>query len=265
MKIDSELMIEASFGENFFAPKCIDRDKNFDIRNAHAIANTRCNFKCAFCKNGVESKVVPHYRSLKEYSDRIDKIIEKGKMFKFTGGEPCMNPNLEILMKIVKERGGIIFLDTNGSMHNLVENYLNQNLIDVLGISLKGLTPEEAMQTSGVKNKKLCWDNPLLSIKEASKRNNVRVIVTYVAYDDFKYEQLCQFSNILSKLGNNIYLKINNLCGDLHRNNNIKPVEQEVLIKIIEKFVKENQEWKNKIILINSSGAVTDYSKILFY
>lgn len=76
---NSELMVEASFGENFFAPKCIDRDKNFDTRNSHAIANTMCNFKCAFCKNGIEGNVIPHYRSLQEFSDRIDKIIQKRK------------------------------------------------------------------------------------------------------------------------------------------------------------------------------------------
>lgn len=176
-----------------------------------------------------------------------------------------MNPHLETLMKIVKEKGGTIFLDTNGSMYNLVKKFLDENLVDVLGISLKGLTPEEAIKTSGVKNQKLCWDNPMLSIKEASKKDNVRVIVTYVAFDCFKYEQLCEFAKILEKLGDNIYLKINNLCGNLHRNKDLKPVKQEDLINLMRRFIKENEEWKNRTILINSSGAVTDYSEILFY
>lgn len=260
-----DLMIEASLGENFFAPKCADRDEKFDKRNSHAIANTKCNFKCIFCRNGLSNTAVPHYRTLREFSDRIDLLMNKGKMFKFTGGEPCMNPNLETLMKIVKQKGGTIFLDTNGSMERLVEKLLNENLIDVLGISLKGLTPEEAIRTSGVQNKKICWDNPILSIKDALNHKDVRVIVTYVAYDDFKYENLCSFAKILESIGDNIYLKLNNLCGDMHRDKEIKAVAEQKLKEIMNRFIEENNKWKGKTILINSSNAVTDYSKILFY
>lgn len=261
---NQDIIIEASFGENFFAPKCFDRDEHFDTRNSHAIANTLCNFKCAFCKNGLSEKVKPDYCTLKEFSDKIDLLMKKGKMFKFTGGEPTMNPNLEKLMKIIKEKGGIIFLDTNGSMESKVSKLLDEGLVDVLGISLKGLSPEEAMKTSGIPNQNLCWDNPILSIKNAI-RNDIRVIVTYVAYDNFNYKDLCNFAKVLDNIGDNIYLKLNNLCGDKHRDKTIKAIEEEKLVNMMEKFIKENEKWKGKCILINSSAAVTNYSKILFY
>lgn len=264
MDLNENLIIEASIGENFFAPKCIDRDKNFDIRNSHAIANVKCNFKCEFCKNGLSKEVNPQYMTLKEFDKAIERIIIKGKMFKFTGGEPCLNPHIEIMMKIIKKRGGIIFLDTNGSRGSKVNELLDKNLVDVLGISLKGLNEVEAIKTSGINNSKLCWVNPLNLIKTASKKNNVRVIVTYVVYDDFNYEKLCKFADLLEHLGNGIYLKINNLCGEKHRNKTIKAIDKIKLEDIINRFVDNNKDWKGKIILINSSEGVTEYSKIIF-
>ncbi|MDO5557408.1 MAG: radical SAM protein [Clostridia bacterium] len=263
MKYDDKL-IEASIGENFFAPKCIDRKENFDIRNAHAIANIKCNFKCSFCKNGLNKNLKPDYMTLEEFSNKIDKLLYKGKMFKFTGGEPCMNPNLNIMLEVVKQKGGIIFLDTNGSINTIVSKLLNQKLINVLGVSIKGLTKEEAIRTSGIKNEKLCWDNPINLIKEASEKENVRVIVTYVTYDNFEYKDLEKFAQLLDGFGKNIYLKINNLCGDKHRDVNIKAIEPSKLENMLKRFTKENEKWRKKTILINSSEGVTDYSKIMF-
>lgn len=149
-------------------------------------------------------------------------------------------------------------------MLNIIKGLLDENLVDVLGVSLKGLNEEEALETSGIKNVSLCWNNVLETIKIASNCRNVRVIVTYVAYDDFDYDKLCEFANILEKINDNIYLKINNLCGDKHRNMRLKALEKDILPKMISNFVEQNPKWKDKVILINSSEGVTDYSKIMF-
>lgn len=149
-------------------------------------------------------------------------------------------------------------------MLNIIKGLLDENLVDVLGVSLKGLNEEEALETSGIKNVHLCWNNVLETIKIASKCRNVRVIVTYVAYDDFDYDKLCEFANILEKINDNIYLKINNLCGDKHRNMSLKALEKDILPKMISNFLEQNPKWKDKVILINSSEGVTDYSKIIF-
>ncbi len=159
---------------------------------------------------------------------------------------------------------GTVFLDTNGSMLKIIKDLLEENLIDVLGVSLKGLNREEALETAGIKNVSLCWDNVLETIRIASNCENVRVIVTYVAYDDFDYTKLCNFANILENINDNIYLKINNLCGDKHRNMALKALDKDVLPKMIFEFVEKNPKWKDRVILINSSEGVTDYTKIMF-
>lgn len=261
--MNDDLEIDVSIGPNFFAPKCVDRDLKFDIRNSHAVANSMCNFRCAFCKHGLNEEK-PHYKKFTVYEEKISELMNQGRMFKFTGGEPCMNPYIKQMLEVVKKNNGIVFFDTNGSMVDIIEDLLKSNLIDVLGVSLKGLTSEEAIKTSGVKNMALCWDNVLKTIKMATEYQNVRVIVTYVAYDNFGYENLCEFAKVLESLGNNIYLKINNLCGEKHRDMNLKALDMNVLPNMILEFVEKNPSWKDRVILINSSEGVTDYSKILF-
>ncbi len=96
--------IDVSIGVNFFAPKCADRDLNFDTRNSHAMANSACNFLCSFCKHGLK-EVKPHLKSFGDYKKRVAELMEQGKMFKFTGGEPCMNPYLPEMIRTVKENG----------------------------------------------------------------------------------------------------------------------------------------------------------------
>lgn len=259
------MKIDASIGENFFAPKCKDRDKNFDTRNSHAIAYSKCNFSCAFCKYAVKAEHNPNYMEIEDFRLKVLELIKKGSMFKFTGGEPCLNKYLENELKIIKQNNGIVFLDTNGSLPVIVENLLKKNLVDVLGVSLKGLTEEEATNTAGIKNSNLCWDNVLKTIAISSEYKNVRTIVTFVAYNNFNCEDMQKFANILDELGNRIYLKINNLCGEKRRDKSLKPLNSENLQKIVSQFLNKNKKWKGRIILINDSRAITDYNSIEFY
>lgn len=259
------MKVDVSIGENFFAPKCIDRNENFDTRNSHAVAYSKCNFLCSFCKYAVKAEHKPNYMEIDDFRLRVSELIKKGNMFKFTGGEPCLNNHLEEELKIVKQNNGIVFLDTNGSLPYVVERLLEENLVDVLGVSLKGLTRNDATVTAGIKNSNLCWDNVLKTIAISSKYKNVRTIVTFVAYNDFNYEGIKKFASILDKLGDRIYLKVNNLCGEKRRDKSLKPLERERLKEIIEQFLNKNEKWKGRIILINNSRAITEYDEIEFY
>lgn len=259
------MKIDVSIGENFFAPKCIDRNENFDTRNSHAMAYSKCNFSCKFCKYAAKTEHIPNYMEIEEFKLKVVELIKKGNMFKFTGGEPCLNIYLEEELKSIKQNNGIVFLDTNGSLPNIVEKLLKKNLVDVLGVSLKGLTKEEAIATAGIKKSNLCWENVLKTISLSSEYKNVRTIVTFVVYNDFNYEDMQKFANILEKLGNDFYLKINNLCGEERKDKSLKPVNKEKLEKVIKQFLNKNKKWKGRIILINDSSAVTEYDAIEFY
>lgn len=86
-----------------------------------------------------------------------------------------------------------------------------------------------------------------------------------MAYNDFNYEDMQKFADILDKLGDRIYLKINNLCGEKRRDKSLKPLNKESLQKIIKQFLNKNKKWKGRIILINDSRAITEYNAIEFY
>lgn len=76
--------------------------------------------------------------------------------------------------------GGYTFLDSNGSKPQVIRELINERLVDVLGISLKGLTADEAANVSHVRKTELCWENVLETIKFASQTPDLRVIITYV-------------------------------------------------------------------------------------
>lgn len=122
----------------------------------------------------------------------MDSLLQTGHHFKFTGGEPTLNPYLKRDLQIVRDKGGIIYLDTNCSIADIIEDLLSKNLVDVLGISLKGLSKLEAQKKSRVSNATLCWDNVWKVIGVASSAK-AEVIVTYVVNQDFSFTTLKNF------------------------------------------------------------------------
>ncbi|PWB02110.1 hypothetical protein C5O24_12675, partial [Paramuribaculum intestinale] len=71
----------------------------------------------------------------------------QGNAFKFTGGEPTLNPKLIDDMEVIRDLGGFIYLDTNGSRPDIVGKIIDRKLVDVLAVSLKGLDFVTAQHT----------------------------------------------------------------------------------------------------------------------
>lgn len=265
------------------AIKCPDKE-NFEKVNSHMMfVSKRCNFRCCFCKykNGyIDDSINGEYTreskslTLEQMQKKIEKLFDKGSMFKFSGCEPLLNPHLEKYLEFVKTKGGIVFLDTNCSMTLKIKKLIDKNLVDILGASLKGVDKEIAAKISGVKINSLAWENVLESIDYAIKSDNVnRVIITHVVYNhteeiELKTE-LIKFFNIFNhyrmdkKLYDKIYFKFNNLFREIG-NDKFSPVDCNLLTKVLKELSEEHKYLKNKIILVNSKECVSDYSKIIF-
>ena len=142
---------------NKFAPKRADKAPSMQT-NLHQICYGKCNCNCIFCD--FKKRPISAYNSYDNtsFEKAIDELLLKGNNFKFTGGEPTLNPQLEEHLKIVKLKGGYIYLDSNGSNPEKLETLMKQQLLGVLGISLKGVSKEEALQISNIKNQNLIWD-----------------------------------------------------------------------------------------------------------
>ena len=243
---------------NYYAPK-IEGILN-DFEKIHCIVYEKCNFKCIFCDFWQRNDIVFKEITLDNFSKVVEFLIKESNAFKFTGGEPCLNPDLKEMMNIIKTHGGIVFLDTNGSMFTKVKELVDEKLIDVIGISLKGNTPIEAQKNSGIRSDKACWSNVIESIKYATQKN-IKTIVTRVIYNKITEEELVEMATILSYAGNNIYLKINNLMISQY-NNNLSPLDEMIVINKIENFINQHSEYKGRIIYINDKSAVHTKQKI---
>jgi len=270
------------FKPSFFALKCFDRDIKFGKINANMISfSDKCNFKCCFCshskhklKNLKSQKYSKQEYEIEEIKSEIDKLFLISNAFKFTGGEPLLNVNIKEIMTYVKSKGGLILLDTNCSMVTKLSELISDNLVDILGVSLKGLNAQSACENSGINNPRICWDNVLYGIDIALKNKAVeRVIVTNVLYNFFDseklYKEMCKFIDVFSKYKENtklfskLYFKFNNLFPN-ELNHNLLPIDRDMMKNGVNKLIKARPYLKNKLILINSKDGVTDYSKILF-
>lgn len=231
--------------------------------NLHAIVYPTCNFHCDFCsiKFRNPSEFIDY--SEDEFVYTVSELLKKGHGFKFTGGEPTLNPNLLRDIRIVKDLGGFVFLDTNGSRPNIVNQLLIQRLVDVLGVSLKGFDREEACQTANCKNPTLCWDNVLESIRLGAKYH-VKTIVTHVFDDNTQYNDILSFSDLF-KDDASISLKFNNLLFNNHNKSGLHPLQESTFEKMIERLVLQHPEWRGRIILVLNENAITNHDAIKFY
>lgn len=79
---------------------------------AQVIPIRRCNLACTYCNEfDKDSPPVPTSEMLK----RIDKLGALGvSIITFSGGEPTLHPDLDLLIRRVREQGAIATIITNG-------------------------------------------------------------------------------------------------------------------------------------------------------
>jgi MoaA/NifB/PqqE/SkfB family radical SAM enzyme len=109
---------------------------------AHVIPIRRCNLACAYCNEYDDSSPpVPATEMLR----RIDVLAALGlSALTFSGGEPTLHPDLDDLIRRVRERGMLCGLITNGFLLNeeRIER-LNRAGLDYLQISIDNVQPDD--------------------------------------------------------------------------------------------------------------------------
>ena len=244
----------------YFVPNIADRFN--DSGRVHVIRYGKCNFRCSFCPFGLWPVDTYPSFTLSSFEEKIWELLPLSRNFKFTGGEPTLNPFLPELLKIIKVYNGNVFLDTNGSYPNKVKSLIELNLVDIVGISLKGLTPEDALETSEIKNRQLCWDNVWETIRLVAEKPNITLIITYVACEgEFKYDDLERITQLLDPFPN-ITLKINNCYLDNYISSSYKGLKKSKIHKMLLKFVNEYPTYKGRTVLFLDHDSCVDNNKI---
>lgn len=95
-----------------------------------------CNMTCGFCHNIKTMNQSPVYSS--KYIGDLIKSIPMVDSLVITGGEPCIQPKLMEFMFFVKEeRNFKIKLDTNGTMPDVLETFIENKMIDFIAMDIK--------------------------------------------------------------------------------------------------------------------------------
>jgi pyruvate formate lyase activating enzyme len=98
-----------------------------------------CNFRCPYCHN---SDLVLRPDSLPTFPiDFFLSFLESRKGWIeavcVTGGEPLLHDALEVLLRLIKERGLLVKIDTNGSFPDRLEAVMQDKLVDYVAMDVK--------------------------------------------------------------------------------------------------------------------------------
>ena len=77
----------------------------------------RCNYDCSYCPSSIHNNSSPH-TDIEILKATVDKLVSLGKPIRlsFTGGEPCVHPKFDELIKYAKYKGiSWISVTTNGT------------------------------------------------------------------------------------------------------------------------------------------------------
>src|SRR5262249_38905174 len=124
---------------------------------AHIVPMRRCNLSCAYCNEYDDfSKPVATQLMLR----RVDRLVELGtSVITISGGEPLLHPDLDQIVRHIRERGCIATLITNGYLLTPPRiELLNRSGLDHLQISIDNVRPDEVSKKSlKVLDQKLQW------------------------------------------------------------------------------------------------------------
>ena len=110
-----------------------------------------CNFRCPFCHNGDSVLGAQEELNFDDVLAFLQTRVGLVDAVVFSGGEPTMEPDLEVKMKAVKSLGFLIKLDTNGTNPELLEKLLDDGVVDYVGMDIKN-SPSLYAETAGDTN-----------------------------------------------------------------------------------------------------------------
>ena len=124
---------------------------DYEDKVAVVLFSHACNFRCPFCHNGDSVLNAQNEINFDEILEFIKSRRGLVDAVVFSGGEPTLEPDLEVKIKAVKSLGFDIKLDTNGTNPELVEKLLDEGLLDYVAMDIKN-SPSLYAETSGVKS-----------------------------------------------------------------------------------------------------------------
>jgi len=133
-----------------------------------------CNFRCPFCHNKSLVFLDDNAEAI-DHQSILDYLLKRKGVLDgvcVTGGEPLLYPNLKNYLKVLKEMGLSVKLDTNGTSPEVLKELVKAKLVDYVAMDIKNC-PKKYPMTIGIE------DYDLTNIKESIK---------YLLDDNVDYE-----------------------------------------------------------------------------
>lgn len=112
---------------------------DFPGKTAAIIFTQGCNFRCPYCHN--KSLCTTNQEENSTSREQILSYLAKrqGKLegVVITGGEPCLQLELQDFILSIKDLGFSVKLDTNGSKPEAVYDLLERQLLDYIAMDIK--------------------------------------------------------------------------------------------------------------------------------
>src|SRR5689334_15298594 len=114
---------------------------------AHIVPTRRCNLSCTYCNEFDDfSKPGPAAVIIR----RIDLLADLGtNIISFSGGEPLLHPELDLLIGRIRQRGAIAGMITNGYLLTAKRiQELNRAGLEHMQISIDNVMPDDVSKKS---------------------------------------------------------------------------------------------------------------------
>ena len=108
-----------------------------------------CNMRCGFCHNWQIATHPASAMSTQDFFDFLDSRKSKLTGVCITGGEPLMSKEIEPFIRVIKEKGFSVKLDTNGSYPDKLQHLIDNELVDYVAMDVKN-SPDKYNLTAGI-------------------------------------------------------------------------------------------------------------------
>ena len=190
-KTDNTVLTNGIIKNGIFFPK-----KNLPSGTLRIVLTTECNYRCKYCF--AEGETNKDKRVLN--FDELKKILLVSKEFgitniKLTGGEPLLYPQIEDLLRYIREiEIPYVDLTTNISCLNINNiEMLNKYNVDAITLSLNTLKKEKFLYLSEFNNYEVIIKNLNTAIERFNGKIRINCIIFDEKYNTEDYNEIIDF------------------------------------------------------------------------
>lgn len=112
---------------------------DYPEHTACTVFTAGCNFRCPFCHNASLVVDIPKEVEIseEEFFSFLEKRVGILDGVCVSGGEPLLQPDIELFIRKIKDMGFAVKLDTNGSFPDKLIGLVEQGLVDYVAMDIK--------------------------------------------------------------------------------------------------------------------------------